>query len=128
MASPFKYNRLNIQEAAVLLVDFQTGLISLVQDYPPEVFRNNIRALAKVEVVSLSFTLYLFFHNLSLFSHFISFFHTLSLFFHTLSLFFHSLSLFIISFFCIYLFIYLYLVCKVLQTAYCDNNVKTRWS
>ena len=37
---------LSADEAALLLVDHQVGLFSLVQDYPPEEFRNNVLALA----------------------------------------------------------------------------------
>ncbi len=43
-----KYKRLDKQEAAVLLVDHQTGLINLVQDYTPNEFKNNILALANI--------------------------------------------------------------------------------
>ncbi|MHC1743235.1 MAG: isochorismate family cysteine hydrolase YcaC [Syntrophobacteraceae bacterium] len=41
-----KYRRLSKEEAAVLLVDHQTGLLSLVQDFSPDEFRNNVLALA----------------------------------------------------------------------------------
>ncbi|MGH8502417.1 MAG: isochorismate family cysteine hydrolase YcaC [Gammaproteobacteria bacterium] len=41
-----KYNRLSKDDAAVLLVDHQTGLFSLVQDYSPGEFKNNVLALA----------------------------------------------------------------------------------
>jgi nicotinamidase-related amidase len=49
-ASPtsFKYNRLSRENAAVLLVDHQAGLISLVQDYSPGEFKNNVLALANL--------------------------------------------------------------------------------
>ena len=33
-------------DAAVLLIDHQSGLISLVQDFPPNEFKNNVLALA----------------------------------------------------------------------------------
>lgn len=46
MTTPYQYNRLNREEAAVLLVDHQAGLVSLVQDYSPNEFKNNILALA----------------------------------------------------------------------------------
>jgi nicotinamidase-related amidase len=46
--SDFKYNRLDKTNAAVLLVDHQSGLISLVQDFPPNEFKNNVLALADV--------------------------------------------------------------------------------
>jgi nicotinamidase-related amidase len=38
--------RLSIDDAAVLLIDHQAGLLSLVQDYNPDEFRNNVLALA----------------------------------------------------------------------------------
>jgi nicotinamidase-related amidase len=44
----FTYRRLSKDEAAVLLVDHQSGLISLVQDYSPGEFQNNILALADI--------------------------------------------------------------------------------
>ncbi len=44
----FKYRRLSKEDAAVLLVDHQSGLISLVQDYSPGEFKNNILALADI--------------------------------------------------------------------------------
>lgn len=43
-----KYNKLNKDNAVVLLVDHQTGLISLVQDYTPNEFKNNVLALASL--------------------------------------------------------------------------------
>ena len=42
----FKYNRLNKDDAAVLLVDHQAGLLSLVRDIEPDKFRNNVLAVA----------------------------------------------------------------------------------
>ncbi|WAC45485.1 hydrolase [Pseudomonas sp. SL4(2022)] len=42
--TPFK--RLDKNDAVVLLVDHQTGLISLVQDFSPNEFKNNVLALA----------------------------------------------------------------------------------
>lgn len=44
----FKYNRLSKDDAAVLLVDHQSGLITLVQDYAPGEFKNNVLALANL--------------------------------------------------------------------------------
>lgn len=41
-----KYNRLSKDDAAVLFVDHQSGLFSLVRDYSPDEFRNNVLALA----------------------------------------------------------------------------------
>ena len=46
MATQPKYNRLSKDDAAVLLVDHQAGLLSLVNDFSPDEFRNNILALA----------------------------------------------------------------------------------
>lgn len=43
----FTYNRLDKNEAAVLLVDHQSGLINLVQDFTPNEFRNNVLAFAE---------------------------------------------------------------------------------
>lgn len=40
------YKRLNKDDAAVLLVDHQTGLLSLVRDIQPDMFKNNVLALA----------------------------------------------------------------------------------
>ena len=41
-----QYNRLNKDDAAVLLVDHQAGLLSLVRDIEPDKFNNNVLALA----------------------------------------------------------------------------------
>ena len=38
--------RLSANDAAVLLIDHQAGLLSLVHDYSPDEFRNNVLALA----------------------------------------------------------------------------------
>lgn len=43
----YKYNRLSKDDAAVLLIDHQAGLISLVQDYSPNEFKNNVLALSE---------------------------------------------------------------------------------
>ncbi len=40
--------RLSVDDAAVLLVDHQAGLLSLVQDYSPDEFHNNVLALADI--------------------------------------------------------------------------------
>ena len=45
MDKTFKYNRLSKDEAVLLLVDHQAGLISLVQDFSPNEFKNNVLAL-----------------------------------------------------------------------------------
>ena len=47
-ANAFKYHRLDKNNAAVLLVDHQSGLISLVQDFSPGEFKNNVLALAEL--------------------------------------------------------------------------------
>jgi nicotinamidase-related amidase len=39
-------SRLSVDQAAVLLVDHQAGLMSLVGDYGPDEFKNNVLALA----------------------------------------------------------------------------------
>lgn len=46
MAKNFKYNRLDKNNAAVLLVDHQSGLTNLVKDFSPDDFKNNVLALA----------------------------------------------------------------------------------
>src|SRR3990172_11695804 len=46
MSTSFKYTRLSKNDAACLLVDHQSGLISLVQDFSPGEFKNNVLALA----------------------------------------------------------------------------------
>jgi nicotinamidase-related amidase len=43
---PKPYNRLDIDRAAVLLVDHQAGLMSLVRDFDPDRFKNNVLAVA----------------------------------------------------------------------------------
>ncbi len=40
--------RLSADDATVLLIDHQAGLLSLVQDYGPDEFRNNVLALADI--------------------------------------------------------------------------------
>jgi nicotinamidase-related amidase len=46
MSQSFKYARLSKDDATCLLVDHQAGLISLVQDFSPSEFKNNVLALA----------------------------------------------------------------------------------
>jgi nicotinamidase-related amidase len=46
MSESFKYTRLSKDDATCLLVDHQAGLISLVQDFSPSEFKNNVLALA----------------------------------------------------------------------------------
>ena len=48
MNSAFQYTRLAKDDAACLLIDHQSGLISLVQDFSPGEFKNNVLALAAV--------------------------------------------------------------------------------
>lgn len=43
------YNRLDKDNAAVLLVDHQAGLLSLVRDIDPDRFKNNVLALADLD-------------------------------------------------------------------------------
>jgi nicotinamidase-related amidase len=43
-----KYSRLSKDNAACLLVDHQAGLISLVQDFSPAEFKDNVLALADI--------------------------------------------------------------------------------
>ena len=43
---PHPYRRLDKDQAAVLLVDHQAGLLSLVRDIEPDKFRNNVLAVA----------------------------------------------------------------------------------
>ena len=45
--SPVIPSRLSVDDASVLLIDHQSGLLSLVQDYGPDEFRNNVLALAE---------------------------------------------------------------------------------
>src|SRR5690606_14632466 len=44
----FKYNRLNKDDVALLMVDHQSGLLSLVRDFSPDDFKNNVLALADI--------------------------------------------------------------------------------
>jgi len=46
MEKSFQYNRIDKENAVLLLVDHQTGLISLVQDFEPNEFKNNVLATA----------------------------------------------------------------------------------
>ncbi|QDV38300.1 isochorismate family cysteine hydrolase YcaC [Tautonia plasticadhaerens] len=47
MGEATRYRRLSKDDAVVLLVDHQSGLISLVQDFSPGEFKNNVLALAR---------------------------------------------------------------------------------
>jgi nicotinamidase-related amidase len=42
------YKKLSKDDAALLMVDHQAGLISLVQDFSPDDFKNNVLALADI--------------------------------------------------------------------------------
>jgi nicotinamidase-related amidase len=44
----FKYRRISKDDAAVLFVDHQSGLISLVQDFSPAEFKNSVLALGDI--------------------------------------------------------------------------------
>ena len=44
--SSYKYRRLDKNDAAVLLVDHQSGLCNVVGDFGPDEFKNNVLALA----------------------------------------------------------------------------------
>ena len=44
--SAFKYHRLDKSDAAILLIDHQAGLCSLVQDFSPDDFKNIVLGLA----------------------------------------------------------------------------------
>lgn len=46
MNTNYTYRRLDKNDAALLLVDHQSGLISLVQDFEPGEFKNNVLATA----------------------------------------------------------------------------------
>jgi hypothetical protein len=48
MNGAFKYTRLSKDDAAVLLVDHQAGLISMAQNYSTGKFKNNVLALAAI--------------------------------------------------------------------------------
>lgn len=54
----FKYKRLDKNDAAVLLIDHQTGLFNLVRDFEPIQFKNNVLALADSVLNSLIFLLF----------------------------------------------------------------------
>jgi len=43
-----KYNKLDKEQAAVMLIDHQAGLLSLVRDFGPDEFKNNVLALADI--------------------------------------------------------------------------------
>ena len=48
MSNVTPYKRLDKDDAVILMVDHQTGLISLVQDFSPNEFKNNVLALADI--------------------------------------------------------------------------------
>lgn len=45
---PFTYNRLDKDDVALLMVDHQAGLLSLVRDYSMDEFKNNVLAVADI--------------------------------------------------------------------------------
>jgi len=45
---PFTYNRLDKNDVTMLMVDHQSGLLSLVRDFSPDDFKNNVLALADI--------------------------------------------------------------------------------
>lgn len=44
----FQYKRLDKNDVALLMVDHQSGLLSLVRDFSPDDFKNNVLALADI--------------------------------------------------------------------------------
>lgn len=44
----FEYKRLDKHDVALLMVDHQAGLLSLVRDFSPDEFKNNVLALADI--------------------------------------------------------------------------------
>ncbi len=46
MSNNYTYRRLDKDDAAVLLVDHQSGLCNIVGDFSPDEFKNNVMALA----------------------------------------------------------------------------------
>lgn len=46
MSTNFRYRRLDKSDAAVLLVDHQSGLCNITGDFSPDNFKNNVLALA----------------------------------------------------------------------------------
>lgn len=44
----FSYKRLDKNDVALLMVDHQAGLLSLVRDFGPDEFKNNVMALADI--------------------------------------------------------------------------------
>lgn len=51
MSSSTRPSRLSVKDSVLLLVDHQAGLLSLVGDYTPDEFRNNVLALADIGVL-----------------------------------------------------------------------------
>ncbi|MGZ4979160.1 MAG: isochorismate family cysteine hydrolase YcaC [Methylobacter sp.] len=48
MSSTYQYRRISKDDAAVLFVDHQCGLIALVTDFSPSEFKNSVMALAEM--------------------------------------------------------------------------------
>lgn len=44
----YTYKRLDKDDVALLMVDHQAGLLSLVRDFDPDTFKNNVLALADI--------------------------------------------------------------------------------
>lgn len=44
----YSYQRLDKNDAALLMIDHQAGLLSLVRDFTPDEFKNNVLALADI--------------------------------------------------------------------------------
>ncbi|MCK0770043.1 isochorismate family cysteine hydrolase YcaC [Chromohalobacter canadensis] len=44
----YSYSRLDKNDAALLMIDHQAGLLSLVRDFTPDEFKNNVLALADI--------------------------------------------------------------------------------
>jgi len=44
----YSYQRLDKNDVAVLMIDHQAGLLSLVRDFSPDEFKNNVMALADI--------------------------------------------------------------------------------
>jgi nicotinamidase-related amidase len=50
MTNNFAANRLNPDDTALVLIDHQSGLMQMANDFPPAEFRNNVLALAKIGI------------------------------------------------------------------------------
>jgi nicotinamidase-related amidase len=52
MSKPFTYHRVDKNDAAVLLVDHQSGLCNIVGDFSPDDFKNNVLACSLMRPTS----------------------------------------------------------------------------